>query len=195
MTQRLPGQMEGILSLSFDINVAMRDAEGLAGKSDQAFDVAELGLLGITEDDDIPAFRRPAARQEWQVVREHHHEDPVALETRLLAQLIILIAAVHADARVDLAGERSRVNLVGGVHRIGESTLRTGDLFVPAHQGRGHGSGRDHECLGFESPNDQRQDKGHHDGLDRVTIAFLGAKFSREGGWPDGAGRFGLNGG
>ena len=45
---------------------------------------------------------------------------------------------------------------------------------MPAHQRRGHRAGRDHERLGLEPADQQGQDEGDDDRLDRLAMALLG---------------------
>ena len=101
MSHRLAGLREFVAPRTLDEDVAVIDPDGLAGQPDQALDITDFRLFGITEHDDVPALWRPAARQKRQVVRKHHHQDSVALETRLGVEVHGLIPAVDAQPGVN----------------------------------------------------------------------------------------------
>ena len=98
---------------------------------------------------------------------------------------------VHAQARmqVDFAVvvgvPRFLLDLFRCVDGVDEAALGAFELLVPAHQRRGHRTGGDHERLGLESADDERQDERHHDGLDRIAVPLAGGcgGFDRRGLW------------
>ena len=77
-----------------------------------------------------------------------------------------------------------QLDLFRRVHRESESTLPTGDLFVPAHQCRSHRPCRDHEGLSLESAHHQGKDECHDNCLDRVAVALLGVMLNVNLGGP-----------
>src|SRR5208283_2053443 len=105
-----------------------------------------------------------------------------ALEAGCFRQSARLVPAIDADSRVNLAGKRRTLDLLRCVHGIDEAALRAAQFFVAAHQRWGHRASGNHEGLGLESADYQRQDQGDHDRLDRFTMALGGLGNFLEGG-------------
>ncbi len=193
VAQRLPLQAEILAVGGLDVDVAVPDPQPLAGEADQPLDVADLGLLRISEDDDVPPPRVGGPRQEGHVVDELHHQDAVAVEGRGVGQrrLIAAIDARPGDDRrrrprrarpepepADPHGARPVV-LGRGVDRVDVAALRAGHLLVAAHQGRRHRPGGDDERLGLEPADQKREDHRHDDRLDRLAVPLLLLRLAR----------------
>ena len=152
-----------------DPDVAVPDEDRLPGKSDEAFDVVGLRVLGVLEDDDVPSLGC------GEVIGKLADQDPVAVERRVSGVVDGGFPSGQEKrcdpATVGAAGLPNLPAVLLGTRReLVRATARfAGEVLVAAHEGRGHGTGRDHEGFGLERPKEKRQREGDHDRFDRLA--------------------------
>lgn len=69
---------------------------------------------------------------------------------------------------------RSRLDFFRRIQHEDEAALRAGELLVPAHQGRRHGTSGNDKRLSLEAADDEGEDERDHDCLHRVAVPLAG---------------------
>ena len=177
LIRRLARDLERFL-VAADPQIAMLNADRFPGQTDQPFNKIRprIGLrpvAGKLEHDHVPPLGF------GEIVSELAHQNAIAavrgirLVLRIAGPQQRRIAAHRTGARHGLKS-RSLRRPVGGylvtrADLIIAPARRAIEIFMAPHQRRGHRPGGDHERLGLERAEQERQDEGDHDRLDRLA--------------------------
>ena len=156
--------------------IAVADADRLAGQPDQPLDVVLRGVLGILEDEDVEPIGLA------QLIRPLVGQDVVAVEGEGIADGV-RAAAVGTDRGVDagIAAEH-RVVLEQLVARPDLERMPAAvalALLMAAVQRRGHRAGRNDERLQQERPQQDQQHKREDKPVDRLAGGPAGRMLRR----------------